>query len=847
MSNDDEVLAEYDLSAWDAPPPPAGLADAVIDRMGGTDVGIAVPVEEHRTMPKRAWIIAGAAVAALLLALGVWSLIRSTHRAAPSSGGVLADKARTLELDTVHADLDPGADVRWRRDGDVWLVEQRAGRAAWRVDGDEKLVVVAGAGLASVEATGANLRVEVQMNAMDARVIGASALTAAAVALVTVVVYEGHVKVGRGVGQQTVVVAPGTTYSVKNEDEKGNLVGSAPVATAGSGRKVAILGLQLDGTYGPDAPVVTQVMGATLRAAAQTDGRFQLPLNADKELVDEKLLMNCENEAAPCMSAIGADLGVDLLVFGHIEQLGSGYRITAKLLDVGKKEIASSGQWGLGITEAEGKGLDKWGSAIYADLVGGNQTLCDADALKEQGMEHINMGQHAAALAKFEASLACKNDPYVLQLAYMEACSSSNSPKAKRYYKQLTPAQQQKFAQICIRMKVAYQDDFDFSGDNCDEVSCVLDNYDGACCKKFKKPAMPDGLDNAAIANGMAKIEDKALACGKPENAGAKVTMRVTVKPNGSVDTVLIEDETAPAGVSKPAPEVTRCMGDAITDAKFVATKKGGAFSYPFVFAAPRTPTPPANCDADALKEQAMTMINMGQHAAALNQLEQSLKCKRDPYLIQLAFMESCSSKNSAKAKFYYTQLTGAQQQKFAQLCIRSKTDYLSSRAAATPPKACDADALKEQGMENINMGQHAAALAKFEASLACKRDPAVAPLAFMEACNSANVRKAKEYFKLMTQAQRDRFEQICLRQNIDPKDYDDDPTAGFLELVSKPAGAKVLIDGHDTGLETPITGRTLPLAPGKHKVTLVVGGERFTYSVTLQAGQTVKMSKELQ
>jgi len=82
---------------------------------------------------------------------------------------------------------------------------------------------------------------------------------------------------------------------------------------------------------------------------------------------------------------------------------------------------------------------------------------CDADALKDKGMEMITMGQHAAALAQFEASLRCKRDSYVLQLAFMEACSSSNSGKAKYYFKLLTPAQQNKFAQICIRQKVEYQ------------------------------------------------------------------------------------------------------------------------------------------------------------------------------------------------------------------------------------------------------------------------------------------------------------------------------------------------------------------------------------------------------
>jgi len=58
---------------------------------------------------------------------------------------------------------------------------------------------------------------------------------------------------------------------------------------------------------------------------------------------------------------------------------------------------------------------------------------------------------------KFEASLRCRKDPYVTQLAFMEACASRNEPKAKQYYKQMTPAQQAKFAQLCIRNRVEYQ------------------------------------------------------------------------------------------------------------------------------------------------------------------------------------------------------------------------------------------------------------------------------------------------------------------------------------------------------------------------------------------------------
>jgi pSer/pThr/pTyr-binding forkhead associated (FHA) protein len=81
---------------------------------------------------------------------------------------------------------------------------------------------------------------------------------------------------------------------------------------------------------------------------------------------------------------------------------------------------------------------------------------CDADELKEEGVNLVSLGQHAAALAKFEASLKCKFSAYVLQLAFMEACASSNSPKAQQFYKQLSAAQQQKFAQMCIRTNTKY-------------------------------------------------------------------------------------------------------------------------------------------------------------------------------------------------------------------------------------------------------------------------------------------------------------------------------------------------------------------------------------------------------
>jgi hypothetical protein len=828
MSDDDDMLAEYDLSAWDAPPPPAGLADSVIDRMGGTDVGISVPVDEHRE-PRRAWIIGSVAAAVIVLGIGVWSLLRATHHAAPATGGVVAEHARTLSLDTVQADLDAGADVRWKREGDVLRVEQRAGRVAWRVDKDEKLVIDAGAASASVEATGANLGVEVKMNATDARVIGATALTAAAVAIVTVVVYEGHVKVGqRG---QTVVVSPGTTYTVNADKEthEAPVVGMAPVRR----QKVAILGLEALNPQS-DLPVIVTVMNAQMRAIAAAEGPFELAPNAERELLDEKLLNNCASEAMPCMAAIGANLGVDMLVFGRIEPVKDGFDIKLKLLDVGKKQLVRTGNWVMPSAEAEAEGLDRWSRKIYLTVAGVTTATaaCDAEALKEEGLELVGLGQHVSALTFFEESYLCKPSQYVAQLAFMESCAASESPAAKRYYKLLSPAQQIKFAQMCIRTGTAYEDDVAAAkhATSCDEVSCVLTNYDGACCDKFRRPtvAKTDVLTRADVTNGIAKVRPAIEACGDNAPEGGSFTAKVEVNAKGTVTNVLI---TKPSNDSFAA-----CAKVALEKATFRATANGGAFSYPFTFKKRA-----GACDATKLKQEGDDNTSMGQHAAALAKYEAAMKCKSEPALLERAFMSACASQNATKAKLYYKAMSEQQQQRLAPMCIRNGTPYQDS--AATSPN-CDAEALKEAGMENISNGQHAAALAKFEASLKCKHSAFVVQLAFMESCASANSAKAKLYYKQLTRPQQQKFKQMCERNKVDYDFSDAQNEHGFLQLSSKPA-AKVLIDGVDTGKTTPIS--SLEVSPGRHKVTFVVGGDRFTYSVEIAAGETVKMFKDLQ
>ena len=648
MMNDDDTLDEFDLSAWEAPPPPADLADAVIDRMGGTqtDVAVAIPVEERG--PRRAWIIAGAAVGAIVLALGVWSLVRATRPAAPTSGAVVAERAQSLSLDTVNADLDPGADVRWKRRGDVLYIEQRAGRVVWRVADDEKIVIDAGAASASVEATGANLRVEVQMNATDAKVIGATALTAAAVSIVTVVVYEGYVRVGKP-NQQTVVVAPGTTYKVNADQEEAPVVGSAPVDVKMS-TKVAILGLELvvgpNGSVGGDEPVVAQVLSAEMRAAADSIGSYKLAPSGDKDLVDLKLLNNCTSEAPQCMSAIGAELAADKLVYGKIERIKVGYHVSLKLLDVARKQVERTISWGIPQAEAEGEGLTTWGKRMYGAIVGEASTTCDAEVLKEEGMQNINMGQHAVALLKFEASLRCKQNSHTQQLAFMASCASGNSPKAKYYYRLLPAAQQQRFSQMCIRSNTAYEGDED--------------------------TIKPESLDRAMISGGIAAVKSNVSACGDKAGGGGKVKVTIKVGPDGDVTSAQAEQT--------PSKALGDCVVAAVKRAQFGETMNGGSFSYPFVFPAVKKqepePAAPANCDPNALKEKGMQNINLGQHAAALVMFEASLRCKQNSHTVQLAFMAACASGNAPKAKVYYKKLASHLQDRFRQMCVRNNTDY---------------------------------------------------------------------------------------------------------------------------------------------------------------------------
>lgn len=126
----------------------------------------------------------------------------------------------------------------------------------------------------------------------------------------------------------------------------------------------------------------------------------------------------------------------------------------------------------------------------------------------------------------------------------------------------------------------------------CDEVSCVLNNYEGACCAKYRKGStktagggggstaaksnLPESLDRAMISNGIAAVKARVSACGDRSSAKGKVKVKVQVDGSGKVKNVTVEEQ--------PDASLGACVKSAVAKATFTKTQRGGTFSYPFVF-----------------------------------------------------------------------------------------------------------------------------------------------------------------------------------------------------------------------------------------------------------------------
>ena len=142
--------------------------------------------------------------------------------------------------------------------------------------------------------------------------------------------------------------------------------------TASAKPKVAVLGLEVTGTIDQQSTGVAHDVTEGLRQKARSGGGnpYQLASSSDRELIDEKVLKNCDSEGPLCMSDIGKDIGTDFLIYGKLEKTPDGYRAKLHVLDVRKKTHEKE----MTVSVPSGTNSDvvrTIAKKAYSDLVGG--------------------------------------------------------------------------------------------------------------------------------------------------------------------------------------------------------------------------------------------------------------------------------------------------------------------------------------------------------------------------------------------------------------------------------------------------------------------------------------------
>ncbi|HSR96980.1 MAG TPA: hypothetical protein VLM79_08030 [Kofleriaceae bacterium] len=162
-------------------------------------------------------------------------------------------------------------------------------------------------------------------------------------------------------------------------------------AWAGGKPPIAILGLEVyDNGSGidPETTKAAKDVTAALRERARVpSGPYALVLGGEKELIDEKLLNNCDSEAPTCMANIGSELGAELLMYGKIEKVPqngqNNYKVSIKLLNVLRKQLASSTVENIPAADASGVKVSTHAKSWYSKLatvsVGGGSVAIKAN------------------------------------------------------------------------------------------------------------------------------------------------------------------------------------------------------------------------------------------------------------------------------------------------------------------------------------------------------------------------------------------------------------------------------------------------------------------------------------
>ena len=142
------------------------------------------------------------------------------------------------------------------------------------------------------------------------------------------------------------------------------------VAQAGKPNLV-ILGLEVvDKGGGIDQTTAQQAKDFTIQLRAKASMAGTLIPHSDKELVDEKLLRNCNSADAACIAPIGAEFGAQYLIYGSLEKSGGQAKVALRLLNVATKQAVKN--FGLELRDTSPAGMSDAAGKAYAALLGGD-------------------------------------------------------------------------------------------------------------------------------------------------------------------------------------------------------------------------------------------------------------------------------------------------------------------------------------------------------------------------------------------------------------------------------------------------------------------------------------------
>jgi hypothetical protein len=329
---------------------------------------------------------------------------------------LLATAPHHLILDATTDDLDPGAELRWARDGHRLTVHQLRGTARWTIAGGDTLRLDAapdlhpgGTSSTAIEASGASLRVEVPMNLADLKIVGTTTAVAAAAAVITVAVYQGHIAATSG--GQTVRIEPGATVELRPQQPP------APPAPA-------------------PAPTVERTP-----AHVPPPSLDPLRITGERSILPDAITMEA---LALTGDPVVGSFRFCLDTTGHVANVT---RLRSTRFDsydaTIERTIKTTWTYRPYLVDGVAAPVCSDVTFIYSSKEGSRLDACDPRQLDDDIVQAANQyanGQPAQSLSLIRGVLACKPEARAYRFAGLYACAAHDAPAAREMLEKL-PAQ----------------------------------------------------------------------------------------------------------------------------------------------------------------------------------------------------------------------------------------------------------------------------------------------------------------------------------------------------------------------------------------------------------------------